>query len=339
MAEALVPASIPLLSPDVTVQALPGGDLSVETADTEYTFHGEGGRALAAVADRLDGSASIADLASPAEVSPESLARVLDSLVEDGLVMDARRLLQPSSVEEFLAAYHQACGLWAKEMSLGPFWSTLASGRAPRAMVLGWGVEFYHYVEAANEHMAASVAYCRGDPGARRWFAQHYAEEYNHSIIFLEGLVACGLDRDQVRRAPPLSTTRALLNHLVELATTDSLAYAGAFGLMRDSRAVRDDQRVRYEQLIEHYPFARGMFEAIQKHNNLDQGLKHDELVLERIVQRDGRVTPEAARRIAGGARSTLEHFVLYFEGIHDAYVAPGAVLPRRAVDVRALAR
>lgn len=337
MADTLVPASIPLIAPDLAFATLPGGDLCAETADTEYTFHGDGGRALARVADRLDGSASIADLASEAGVSPESLAKVMGSLAEDGLLLDARRLLRPSSAEEFLTAYHQVCDLWSRELRLVPFWSTLASGRAPRSLVLGWGVEFYHYVEAANEHMAASVAYCRTDPTARRWFAEHYAQEYNHSTIFLEGLVACGLDREQVRNAPPLSTTRALVNHLVELATTDHLAYAGAFGMMRDSKATRDGKGMRAEQLADLYGFARGYFEAIRKHASLDEDLKHDDLVLERIVQRDGQVAPEVARRIAGGARSMLEHFVLFFEGIQDAYGAPSAQVPRRAVDVRAL--
>lgn len=339
MAVNLAPASIPLLSPDAALTNLEGGNFLLETPDAEYTFEGDSARVLATVADRLDGSAPLSTLAATAGVSPSSLIAVLAPLAEDDLLFDARAMIEGASSEDFLRDYHRLCRFWARELGLLPFWSTMASGRASRSLVLGWGIEFYHYVESANEHMSASVAYCRTDPAARQWFAQHYVEEHDHSAMFLDGLVASGLDREQVKRAPPLGTTRALINYLVELATTDSLAYAGAFGMMRDSKESAAGTHAYHEMLMGHYGFARGLFEAVLKHAHTDMDLNHDALVLDRMVGREERVSPEAARRILAGARGMLEHFILYFEGIHDTYGVPTAPVPRRAVDARTLIR
>ena len=335
----LVPASFPLLSPELVFRSLECGDLVAETADVEYIFHDRSAQTLSEVAHRLDGSAPLSDIAPLVGLSPEKLAEVLDPLAKDDLVFDARELIEPSSVEKFLADYHRLCRFWSTEISRLPFWSVFASGHASRQMILGWGIEFYHYVESANEHMAASVSYCRTDPVLRHWFASHFVEEFNHSVIFLDGLVACGMDRTQVQHAPPLGTTRALINYLVELATTDSIAYAGAFGIMHASTASADESRTQHELHVENYSFARGLFAAVQKHGDVDRQLGHDTLVLERFLKREGRVTPEICRRIISGARGMVEHFVLFFEGIYDIYGDSNASVPRRAIDARALIR
>jgi hypothetical protein len=175
------------------------------------TFHGDSARVLAAISERLDGSASIAELAGATGFSPSALAAVLAPLAEDGLLVDVLVALAATSAEEFLPVYKRICRSWATEMTQGPFWRTLLEGRASRELVLGWGIEFYHYVASANEHMAASVAHCRTDNLARQWLAQHYVEEHDHAAIFLDGLVACGFDADQRRRSPPLAKIIAAL--------------------------------------------------------------------------------------------------------------------------------
>jgi pyrroloquinoline quinone (PQQ) biosynthesis protein C len=341
MAVKLGPSSLPLLSPDAVFQRS-GGDLAVDTAAMTYTFHGDSAAVLARVQDRLDGSASVEELARLQGISPNVLAEVLDVLAEDGQVLDARATIEASTPDAFLSGFMQICAFWARELTMVPFWPTLISGRAPRELVLGWGIEFYHYVEAANEHMSASVAYCRTDPEAQEWFAQHYAEEYDHSKMFLEGLVGCGLDADQVRRSPPLGSTRALINYLTELATTDSLAYAGAYGVLHHPQAEASKPQELYGRLAEQYAFAAPFLRAVGEHAALDETLDHETLVVERILRRDGRVTPDAAKRILAGARGLTEHFTFYFDGIYDTYAGPeaaSALLPRRPLDARLFTR
>ena len=340
MATTLGPASIPLLTPEATFQA-EGDDLTLDTETMSLTFHGDSARVLAAIRDRLDGSASIAELAGATGFSPAALAAVLAPLAEDGLLVDVLVALTATSAEEFLPVYKRICSSWAREMMQVPFWRTLLEGRASRELVLGWGIEFYHYVASANEHMAAAVAHCRTDNLARQWLAQHYVEEHDHAAIFLDGLVACGFDADQIRRSPPLASTRALINYLIELGTTDSLAYAGAYGVIHHGEHVDpssgDSEPRLYETLARQYGYAAGLFEAIGKHASVDGDLGHDKLVIERMIERPGRMSPDAARRILAGARGLTEHFILYFEGIHDAYADSACLLPRRVVDAQLL--
>lgn len=90
------------------------------------------------------------------------MVATLAVLAENGHWIDATAAPEAKTPEEFLAAYYALCDFWTKDIVARPFWETLLSGQASRTLVLGWGVEFYHDVEAANEHMAAVVAHCRG---------------------------------------------------------------------------------------------------------------------------------------------------------------------------------
>lgn len=332
----LGPDSIPLLSPEVTVDV--GQEAVVASADEqEYVFVGDGARALAAVKHRLDGSASIATLAQGGGFSADLLIAMLSALAEDGLVLDARPVLDARSTDSFLDGFRRMCDLWAVEWQRTPFWRTMRSGDAARSLVLGWGVEFYHYVESANDHMAAAVAHCRTDQIVRRWLAEHYVEEHDHSRHFVEGLAECGFVSEQVRAAPPLPSTSALINYLVEIATTDFIAYAGTFAAMRSRLPPPPGELDRfYDGMIRLYPFARALLEKIRAHAREDVELDHHDLVIERILRERVTITPELATRIVRAARGLSEHFVLYFDGIFDFYSQPDAPLPRRPIDARA---
>lgn len=248
-------------------------------------------------------------------------------------------VLEGRSTEVFLSGFRRICDLWAKEWERTSFWNAMHSGEAPRNVVLGWGVEFHHYVESANEHMAASVAHCRHDLVIRKWLAEHYVEEHDHSRHFADGLAECGLDRESVRVAPPLPSTAALINYLVELAT-DSIAYAGTFAAMRRSVPPSlEELNASYTTLIDTYPFAAPLLNRIHAHAKEDFDLDHDTLIIERILRERVTINSDLANRIVRAARGLTEHFVLYFEGIFDFYSQPDAPLPRRRADARTFLR
>jgi pyrroloquinoline quinone (PQQ) biosynthesis protein C len=213
----------------------------------------------------------------------------------------------------------------------------LLSGRAERSLVLGWGIEFYHFVEAANEHMAAAVAQCRDGSQTRAWLAKHYVEERDHGSIFLDGLAGVGLDRDLVRRAPPLPSTRALINYLTELASADTFAYAGAFGVMQANReaTTRDAIGQFFTFLSGKYPFAMQLFNAFRQHALIDVDLKHQHLALEMMCEGCKELPCDVMARPINAARSVTEHFIMFFESIRQYYGLAGIELPRCAFDVR----
>jgi pyrroloquinoline quinone (PQQ) biosynthesis protein C len=252
---------------------------------------------------------------------------------------DVSPALHAGSADGFLEAYWVLCEAWAEEIFARPLWDTLLSGRASPALVLGWGVEFYHYVEAANEHMAMATAHCRDDSEMRQWLAAHYAEEYDHSSMFLAGLAESGLDREQVTAAPPLASTRALVNYLNELAISDVVGYTGVFGVMQSPRIGRTRENVDrlYDHLAALYGFARPFLESVRRHAAADLALGHAQLVLERLVARNGTPAANERARIVRAARDVTERFVMFFDGIEEYYGSAAAELPRRPSDVRGL--
>jgi pyrroloquinoline quinone (PQQ) biosynthesis protein C len=314
-------------------------ELIVESADEVYTFSGPSARLLSSLLPQLDGEKRIDFLSNNLQIDPQVIAAHLEPIAADGLILDATAITSAPTSEEFVAAYTRECHFRARQIFIQPFWTTLLTGAAPLSLIIGWGIEFYHYVEAANEHMAAAVAHCRQDPKLRRWLAEHYAEEHNHSEIFLNGLAACGLDREQITRATPLASTRALINYLTELASSDTLAYTATFGVMQAEREQTTHSGVNqfYDRMIAGYPAAGALFEAIRKHALIDVDLDHQELILERICARKDRIQLFEAQRIVRAIVDTVEHFILFFEGIYDYYQKPGVIIPRPSLDIRTL--
>lgn len=314
-------------------------ELLLESPDNFYSFTGASAEILSSVLPELSGEKDVEVLGDELEIEPQVILAHLDPLAADGLILNLSDTTSELTSEKFIAAYIRECRFRSRQIFIQPFWDTLLGGTAPLHLLLGWGVEFYHYVESANEHMAASVAHCRHDPQLRRWLAEHYAEEYNHSEIFLKGLTSCGLDARQVKSASPLPSTRALINYLTELASSDTLAYTATFGVMQaeGENTTRNGINQLYDRLIASYPTAAGLFEAVRKHALIDVELDHQELVVERLCVRKTRMDPVDAQRIVTAVVDTVEHFILFFEGIYDYYLKPGVIIPRRSLDIRTL--
>lgn len=307
----------------------------VESDAVALTFTGPTAGWLQRAWSAMDGSHTLAEVAAIAVVPSEELSQALAVLAEERLVLDAGALAA-SAPELFFETYLDECEFWVAEIFAQPFWRAILNGSAPPAVVLGWGIEFYHYVCAANEHMAASVAYCRDDSTVRAWLAEHYVEEADHGEILLNGL-AGSLDPDKVASAPPLASTRALVDYLVELAVSDTVAYAATFGVMQQGRAPKTRQLIDafYDSLTALHPFGRALFDGFRRHALIDVELEHSKLVFERIWEHQGDFSSDQRRRVARAVRDMTEHFILFFEGISDYYGGDGALLPRRVFDFR----
>ncbi|MDP8927418.1 MAG: iron-containing redox enzyme family protein [Actinomycetota bacterium] len=310
----------------------------METDEVVLTFEDGPTALLEGLVTRFDGRRCLDDLASELKASAGQAAMVLQPLWNEGLLLDLAAALNAETVDEFVASYFEECRFWNRELFAQPFWEKLLGGEASREAVLGWGVEFYHYVEAANEHMAMSVASSRPRGRVTRLLAEHYVEEYDHARYFLKGLEESGLDAGAVIDAPPLPATRGLINFLTELAAADTIAYTGAFGIMQANKdAEKQDIQRFFDFLVDSYPYAAPMFEGFREHAILDLELEHQTILLEKIIRATDLVNGPARARILSAARDTFEHFVLFFECIDDYYSQPGALVPRRPVDIRAV--
>lgn len=328
----------PLLSRHLRMTAGDGVTVVVGD-DLTYTFRDRSAEVVARLWPHLDGDRTLGDAAAAAGLPWEEATAHLVPLAADDWVVDTGAVHRAGDAVAFLDAYRALCELWKKDIFIHPFWQRLAAGEASPALVLGWLVEFHHYIEAANEHMPASVAACRHDDTIQLWLAQHYAEEYDHSAMFLDGLAGAGLDRDAVVDSLPLASTRALVNYVTEVASSDTIAYAAMHGIFQtpgSTEGWRDVDRF-FQRLMSHYPFGDAVLKAFRDHAALDAELGHDDLVFSRICRRVGRLGDDQVARVLEATRGLVEHFVLFFDGILDAYGGPGATVPRRRPDVRGL--
>lgn len=333
-------ASQPLLAADVTFG--PRNDkVHVETTTHEFEFGGLSVPSLMQILGLLDGKLTIAELAGKAGVRIEDITVLLQPLLAENAVLDTAAALRTQGGRTFFEAFRTECQFWTRPVFAQPFWRRILDGKASRELVLGWGVEFFHFVDAANEYMAAGVAHCREDVVIREWCSRHFIEEAEHSEIFLDGLAKCGLDPTSIRDSRPLPSTRALINFLTEAAIEGAVPYLAAFGVMQPSTEPPDSARVGafYEHLAGRYGFARPLFEAFCKHALIDVELEHQQTVIERVCSSRLEWPGPAAARAAEMARRLAEYFSLYFEGILDFYSQPGAQLPRRPVRLVALRR
>jgi pyrroloquinoline quinone (PQQ) biosynthesis protein C len=327
--------SMPLLAGRVLCRR-DGGDVIVETQDLIYTFSPPSSAIVELIIPALDGSTSVSAIASRIGVQPAVVAAVLDELNSDAvLALDVTRARGAATAAEFGDALKEECRFWSREILSRPFWQTMQSGEAPKAVVLGWGIEFYHFVNSVNEYMAAGVANCRLNASVRDKLVKHYIEESEHASIFLQGLTRCGLDPDQVAAAPPLVCTRSLIDYLCEIALTSSVSYAAMFALMHANEAMSQDAvEAFYAQLARAYPFAEGLFDACLKHALIDVRLEHHHTVfdamLEDVPDTVLRHGPEAVIAVRGLA----EQFMLFFDGILTGYTRPLAAIPRRPFDL-----
>jgi len=258
----------------------------------------------------------------------------LQFLHEEHLLIDLNASARGAMTgKELISLVKKEASFWRQHIDNQPFWKSVHEGRCSERQILGWGIEFYHYVDAANEYMANGVAYCRESIEVRQKLAGQYAEEAGHGQIFLEGLVADGLSEARVETAMPLPSTRALINYLNEVAMESSLVYSVIFSLMQsDGEAFnREGLSDYYASLIALYPFAKGMFGAFLKHASIDAQLGHQKSLFETLYENEPLISARDVSRVLTTLRQLVNYFILFYEYISEYYGNDAAQLPRRA--------
>ncbi len=327
---------VPILSHDVAVTA-DAQSLRVDTAGERLTFTGAGATHLAALLPRIDGARGLPELVAESGLAGPALVRLLDPLREAGCLALCDPAGGPAVRRESFAA---TARLFNRNVFAGRFFQRLEAGTLERAQVLGWAVEFTHFIAAANRYMSAGVARIPPRSPLARAAAAHYVEEAGHYAIFRRGLTACGLDAALVEAAPPLASTQALINALSELAFASEIEYLALFAVMRPLQgpgALREEPAA-LSRLAALYPYAAGFFAALAEHAAEDQALGHGApLIYELLELRGDDLTPAAWWRAVGALRRTAEAFELFYDGLLDSY-ALNALVPRPPLVWSALA-
>lgn len=293
----------------------------VEDRNVKLAFSGQSAALCRQVIPFLPYAESIDKLASNTAYSAASLKEMIKHLEAEALALDMTRVdsLQGSSLIEKIRS---ASRFWNRHVMGQMFPTRLFEGHATRAEVFGWGIEFYFFIRAANEYMARGAA--RDDMPTQLledvW--KHYVDESPHEEIFLSGLIACGLRRNEIIDRMPLPSTMALTNFLYEKACGALLSYLSVFALMQpiEAPASRSEVKQRYDTFRNMYPFASPLFDAFEQHDSIDADLMHAKLAVAPVIASWSPVSPHEKLAVFNTIRETAEHFILFFEGIPRQY-------------------
>jgi pyrroloquinoline quinone (PQQ) biosynthesis protein C len=297
------------------------GKFRVDNGETVLAFSGESAELCRQFLERLPLRETAVEIADALGCSRESLGRLIGELKADQLILD-ESFPPLLDAEAALERIHEAGRFWNAHVMSQTHARRLFEGLAPESYVLGWGIEFFHFVRSARRYMARGASRTDGPTAVMSELWDHFVEEAFHDDIFLAGLRGCGLDGDAVRARVPLPSTQALINHLHECAESSVLSYAAVFAVMQPNRKrpTADEITKKYAFLAEKYHFAADLFEAFRKHDMIDAELDHAELTIGPILRNRGFVSAFEMAELFRVIRQTAEYFVLFFEGVNGFY-------------------
>ncbi|PHM47639.1 hypothetical protein [Xenorhabdus miraniensis] len=333
MGRILTPDSLPKCLPQATLM-VKGHEAILSVPSNDYTFSGKSAEMIQGVFSFLNGTNTVDIISQKTCLASEDIISLLDYLCGESVLIDINNENKGSLTGyQLVELVKQEVVFWRQHINNQIFWEKVHNGTCSKRQILGWGIEFYHYVDAANEYMAAGVAYCRESIGVRQKIAAHYAEEAGHGEIFLQGLMKDGLPATLVKKSLPLPSTRALINYLNEVAMESSLVYTAVFSLMQsDGKSFsKTGLNEYYSQLIELYPFAQGMFGSFLKHALIDARLDHQVSIFENLYANDEIISHREVKRTFVTIRQLVNYFILYYEYLFECYGKENSQLPRRA--------
>lgn len=325
-----------ILNPTLQMESN-GNNFVIEDIFVRLTFEADSAELCRQVLPKIERCHNVNELAKLSDYSNATVQKFISLMEEDGLLLNLSDL---SDLTEnmLINKIRLAALFWNKQLMHQTFPTRLFNGEATREEVLGWGIEFYFFIRAANEYMARGSSRIDGPTAALSSLWQHYAEEALHEGIFLEGLAGCGIDKKDISKRPPLASTLALLNHLYESSEKGVLEYAALFAVMQPLTKPPTDLDViaHYDFLRDSYPFAKSLFDAFQKHDNIDASLGHAKLALEPLLESTGQLGEHAVASIFSTIEDTANSFIIFFEGIPQYYKKPRSVSYRQVPNASA---
>lgn len=309
-----------LASPHLQARRRSDGALELDTHDAVITYGGEHAERMAIALEVAARPCVAGDLAT-GSVEWERLVALLKPALESGALRDVSALMRADDSSAQLSAYYELCDDWAREIFIGPFWSTVLSGAASTRLMLGWCEQFYHRTVGADTHNDIAVENC-AIPSVRDALRAHFSEEFGHGEIFLQGFEQAEIPRATILGRPPLASTRALLEFFNHLAASDTLAYLACYGVLHSPRQGQTMEAVRsqFAALAEAYPEAAPVIRRVGSHAEIDIDAAHDQIAFERYLLARPPLDADEATRVVLTVRGTVDIFNRFFAGILAAY-------------------
>lgn len=301
----------------------------VDTPDGCFSVPTEQALAFLRIRSHCTPHNSVAEIAVRSHVPVEEVAAMLASLHGIGLI-GAR---EEGSVQARLS---RIIALWSHELARDFIGNALLDEGLPRAVLVGWLLETYHYVRDFPEAIAQAAAQAPDGP-LRDLLTRYADEERGHEHFVLETLENIGLSRAEVIASRPLVSTRLigfLMRDLFALAPAAVLLMAG----LVEAQELPEEQVMAFQAEMEaRYDLPSGALAPYFAHQAIDAQLGHQRLFADHAELFDLR-DPASLDQVIDRLHDLKHGFDLQGLEIRHYYGAlEGAYLPRQPMLLAAI--
>lgn len=234
----------------------------------------------------------------------------------------ATDLVSPSAT---IALFDPLFVEWKRRLFAQPLWTGLTEGSAPRSVFLGWLIENYFFIEAATARLPVAIAGC-DDLAARRLFAKHFSEEFDHHHFFSRALEAAGVDQAALSRRTPLPSTLAVRNHMRACGRRDPLAYAACSGFLESTGDDHVKSHAFFARIAAHFDGENApVVGPLAEHARLDEAYQHCGM-LKLIAEALGPVSRARVEAALQAARLLMETLEVWSFDIWRHYQEPDSL-------------
>ncbi|MFC3579913.1 iron-containing redox enzyme family protein [Sphingomonas hylomeconis] len=277
----------------------------------------------------------IAEIAVRSGAAVTEVAAMLAALDGIGLIADRTAPGPAPDNVAVLDRLERLIALWAGELARDFIGNALAEEALPRAVLVGWLLETYHYVRDFPEAIAVA-AHAAPEGALKSLLARYAAEERGHERFVLAALGNLGLSPAEVTASRPLVATRLiglLMRELFEAAPAAALLMAA----MVEAQDVPEAEIQAFQAEVEaRYALPLAALAPYFEHQAIDAQLGHQRLFADHRALID--TGDAAALDWMVDKLHDLKHaFDLQTIEIKRYYGGLGAYVPRQPMRLAAL--
>jgi hypothetical protein len=309
------------------VAAADAGGVVVRQGDDSFAIElGEFAPAGLRLLQRMDGSATIEQLAAGEEVDVDAVRELVGELERAALLHPVPVAAVRTGVEALLELEDLANELLHETLYRNVYWQAVhASGEpVPDPVLHGTAIENYHFLYRESWFDSPVLSYPYGHR-ARVLMNEFYVEEIGHDELLLRGISTLGITRDDLADTVPLPETMALCNALAWWARTDPLFFFTTLGVL-EGKDLKVDS---YLEACVRQGIDPAFVRPIRAHADINLKGEHGSLT-RAIFAAVPAVTDAELARMRGLTHVFVELYDAFYRGIWRYYSQPGVPLLRR---------
>lgn len=320
----------PQLKFDIVAE-ISNGVVVIDQGDDIVEISGLDPDACRSALNEMRGDRTLSQISTTSGVAVKKLKALCQGLERSGLLAFVNRARSGSvatelvSPEALVALCDPLFANWKQRLFTHPLWAGLTEGTVPRQVFLGWLIENYFFIEAATARLPIAIAGC-DNLAARRLFAKHFAEEFDHHHFFAKALDAAGIDEAMMCKRTPLPSTQAVRNHMRACGRRDPLAYAACSGFLESTGDDHVKSHAFFNQVALHFDGENApIVSPLAEHARLDEAYQHCGM-LKLVAEALGPVPRARIEAALQDARLLMETLNVWSSDIWRHYQEPDSL-------------